>query len=93
MNFSPAGTCVLSGKFTSSTKTALYLQAVGAFEVDVDNEVGGISVRTIDPDSVIETVEVAAGALVGVSPETCAQEFNIKRINRTSVIFLIIVFS
>jgi hypothetical protein len=40
-------------------------------------------------------VEVArtAGVLGGVSPAACAQELNIKRIDRTSVIFLIMLFS
>jgi hypothetical protein len=57
--------------------------------------VGGTSVGAVDPDGVAGRVEVArtAGVLVDISPAACAQELNSKRINRTRVIFLIILFS
>jgi hypothetical protein len=57
--------------------------------------VGGISVGAVDPGCVADRVEVAGitGALVGTSPAVCAQELKSKRIDRTSVIFISILFS
>jgi hypothetical protein len=62
---------------------------------DVGNVVSGTSVGTMDPDCVVDRVEVATTArlLVGISPETSPQELNSKRINRKSVTFLIMLFS
>jgi hypothetical protein len=51
-------------------------------------------VGAVDPDGVAGRVEVArtAGVLVDISPAACAQEFNSKKSNRTSVIFFIMLF-
>jgi hypothetical protein len=74
------------------------VQAEDAFKVDgsdVGNVVDGVSAGAVNSDFVGDKVEVASTVrwLVGVSPETPAQELNSKRINRTSVIFFIILFS